>query len=184
MKRIGAIVAGVWLCASSLAIGQAQEALDRAGSATAAATLRDAAGQTVAEARLSETPHGVLLELTATGLAPGVHGLHVHAVGRCDGSGFESAGGHFNPDGREHGFLNPRGPHAGDLPNVHVPASGKLSVEYLLTGVTLGAGERSLRDGDGSAIMIHAGQDDYRSDPAGHAGGRQACGVVTQADAR
>ncbi len=177
MKPIVMVVAGLFVCASSFVAGRQPEESDSAA-VTAAATLRDTAGKKVAEALLTETPHGVLLALTATGLAPGVHGLHVHAVGRCEGTAFESAGGHFNPDGRQHGFLNPRGPHAGDLPNIHVPASGQLSVEYLLAGVTLGAGERSLRDTDGSAVMIHATKDDYRSDPAGHAGGRIACGAV------
>jgi len=145
----------------------------------ASAALADASGRGVGEARFQETPHGVLLTLELRNATPGVHGLHIHQVGRCDAPMFESAGAHFNPDRRAHGFLNPEGPHAGDLPNLFVPASTELSVDYLIPNVTLENGPRSLIDADGSALMMHEGKDDYRTDPAGDAGDRLACGVIT-----
>jgi Cu-Zn family superoxide dismutase len=146
--------------------------------AMAAAFLKDASGRAVGQARLQQTPHGVLLRLELKNATPGIHALHLHDVGACDAPSFESAGGHFAPDGREHGFLDPKGPHAGDLPNIHVPSTTELEVEYLIGNVTLDAGPRSLFDADGSAIVIHAGPDDYASEPAGDAGHRLVCGVI------
>ena len=147
---------------------------------SASAALVDGSGRGVGEARLQQTPHGVLLRLDLKNATPGVHGLHIHDVGRCDAPMFESAGGHFSPDKNVHGFLNPSGPHAGDLPNIVVPSSKELSLEYLIADVTLDPGPRSLLDANGSAIVIHADQDDYFSDPAGHAGNRLACGSIAR----
>jgi Cu-Zn family superoxide dismutase len=144
----------------------------------ATATLTDAQGSTIGEAQLQQTPHGVLVKLELRNATPGVHALHIHEFGRCDAPSFDSAGDHFAPSGRQHGLLNPRGPHAGDLPNIDVPANRQLSVEHHITDVTLDAGPRSLLDANGSAIVIHAGKDDYTSDPAGNAGDRIACGRV------
>jgi Cu-Zn family superoxide dismutase len=144
----------------------------------AAAALMDGSGRAIGEARLQQAPHGVLLRLDLKNATPGVHGLHVHEVGRCDAPSFESAGGHFSPDRRVHGFLNPSGPHAGDLPNIFVPSSKELSIEYVMPDVTLDPGPRSLLDTNGSAIVMHADQDDHFSDPAGHAGDRLACGAI------
>jgi len=145
---------------------------------TATAALVDGSGRGVGQARLQQSPHGVLLRLELKNATPGVHGLHIHEVGRCDAPSFESAGGHFSPARRDHGFLNPSGAHAGDLPNIFVPSSKELSIEYLVPDVTLDPGPRSLLDANGSAIVIHADQDDYFSDPAGHAGDRLACGPI------
>ena len=147
---------------------------------TAAAALVDESGRGVGQARLQQTPHGVLLRLDLKNATPGVHGLHIHEIGRCEAPSFESAGGHFSPDRRVHGLLNPSGPHAGDLPNIFVPSSTELSVEYVIPDVTLDPGPRALLDANGSAIVIHAGQDDYFSDPAGHAGDRLACGPIVR----
>ena len=144
----------------------------------AAAALVDGSGRGIGDARLQQTPHGVLLRLDLKNVTPGVHGLHIHEVGRCDAPSFESAGGHVSLDRRVHGFLNPSGPHAGDLPNIFVPSSRELSIEYLIPDVTLDPGPRSLLDTNGSTIVIHADQDDHFSDPAGHAGDRLACGTV------
>lgn len=152
------------------------------GPAGAVATLADAQGRNVGTAQLRSTPHGVLLQLDLKNVTPGVHGLHIHEVGRCEGSDFTSAGAHFNPTGRQHGFLNPRGPHAGDLPNIDVPSSTAYSVEYLIPNVTLDPGPQSLMDDNGSAIVIHAKPDDYTSDPAGEAGDRLVCGAIVSAD--
>ena len=144
----------------------------------AAAALVDESGRGIGDARLQQTPHGVLLRLDLKNATPGVHGIHLHEVGRCDAPSFESAGGHFSVDSRVHGFLNPSGPHAGDLPNIFVPASKELSIEFLIPDVTLDPGPRSLLDTNGSAIVIHADQDDHFSDPAGHTGDRLACGPI------
>jgi superoxide dismutase, Cu-Zn family len=146
---------------------------------TASTVLKDASGKEVGKAVLTNTPSGVLIRLDLNGIPPGDHAFHVHAVGKCEPPDFKSAGGHFNPDETKHGIMNAEGPHAGDMPNLHVPESGKLVVEVLDGLVTLDA-ERALLDADGSALIIHAGADDYRTDPAGNAGDRIACGVVTE----
>ncbi len=159
----------------------AQDPTGTAGSSpvpAASAALIDAKGGEIGEARLEQTPNGTLLKLELRNVAPGVHALHIHEVGRCEGPEFTSAGDHLAPGGRQHGFLNSKGPHAGDLPNIDVPKTGQLSVEYLLTDVNLGSGPGALLDSDGSAIVIHASKDDYRSDPAGNAGDRIACGPI------
>ncbi len=145
---------------------------------TAAALLKDARGETVAEAQLEETPHGVLLTLEIRGVSEGTRALHFHERGRCDAPTFESAGEHWAPGNRSHGMANPGGPHAGDLPNLHIPREGRLTVEMFVQEATLGPGPMSLLDGDGTALVIHEGADDHRTDPAGEAGDRVACGVI------
>ena len=134
----------------------------------------------VGAVQLTETPHGVLLRLALKGGAPGEHAFHIHAVGKCEPP-FTSAGGHFNPASKKHGLAVAEGSHAGDMPNLHIPASGELVVEILNGGVTLAKGKpNSVFDTDGSAIVIHAGVDDYKSDPTGNAGDRIACGVIVE----
>jgi Cu-Zn family superoxide dismutase len=148
-----------------------------AASHTAAAELKNRDGAVVGHARFIPGPQGVLINLTLTMRPSGPHAVHVHEVGRCDSPDFTSAGGHFNPTGREHGFLNAEGPHVGDLPNAHITTSGQ-QWEYFLKGAALDGGNGVL-DADGAAIVVHAVSDDYRSDPAGEAGDRVACGVIT-----
>src|SRR5258706_5177128 len=152
----------------------------QAPAGTASATINDAMGKTIGTATLRETSSGVLIKVDFTAAPSGTHALHVHTTGKCDAPMFMTAGGHFAPGMTKHGLLAPGGPHAGDLPNIYVPADGKLSVELLEPNVTLAAGPRSLLDADGSAIVLHAMADDYMTDPAGNAGGRIACGVVTK----
>jgi Cu-Zn family superoxide dismutase len=147
--------------------------------ATATATLKNAEGQTIGSATLRDTPTGLLVKVDFAGAPAGVHGFHIHTTGQCTAP-FTSAGGHFAPGGTHHGLLAANGPHAGDLPNVTIPADGKLSLEVFVKDVTLAAGPRSLFDADGSALVLHATADDYTTDPAGNAGARVACGVVTR----
>jgi superoxide dismutase, Cu-Zn family len=146
--------------------------------AAATAELKDRDGKTIGRAKLTETPHGVLISLNLDGAPAGERAFHIHQVGRCEPPTFESAGGHFNPDKAPHGFLQAKGPHTGDLPNVHVPKDGRLTVEMLAHGATLQPGPNSLLDADGSALVMHAKPDDYRTDPAGAAGDRIACGII------
>lgn len=146
---------------------------------TASADLIDKDGKSIGSAQLTQGPQGVLIEVRVQGLPDGDHGFHIHAVGKCDPPAFESAGGHFNPDHKKHGLLNPDGPHAGDFPNVHALGAGRVIVEVLAADVTLREGEpNSLLDEDGSALVIHADRDDLRSDPSGNSGARIACGVI------
>jgi Cu-Zn family superoxide dismutase len=152
----------------------------QAPSGTASATINHAIGKTIGTATLRETSSGVLLKVDFTGAPGGTHALHVHTTGKCDAPMFMTAGGHFAPGMTKHGLLATGGPHAGDLPNIYVPADGKLSMEILEPNVTLAAGPRSLLDADGSAIVLHATADDYMTDPAGNAGGRIACGVINK----
>jgi superoxide dismutase, Cu-Zn family len=149
-----------------------------AAAQSAKATLKNADGKEVATAALTQSPAGVLIRLTVKGLPPGERAFHIHAVGKCEPP-FTSAGPHFNPGGRKHGFMAAEGHHAGDMPNLHVTASGELVLEVLAPEVTLEPGKpNSLLGGQGTALVIHAGKDDYKSDPAGDAGGRIACGLV------
>lgn len=162
------------LVGAGSAAGQAMEQL------SATATLINPAGEEVGEVLLTETPnHGVLLRISADGLTPGAHGLHIHETGECTAPSFDSAGGHYAPRGNAHGVLHEHGKHAGDLLNLEVPESGRIVTERLAEGVTLMPGAHaSLFDGDGSAIVIHANADDYRSQPSGGGGPKVACGVV------
>jgi Cu-Zn family superoxide dismutase len=143
----------------------------------ASAALADSSGRAIGQARLQQTPNGVLLLLELQNATPGVHAFHIHDVGRCDRPSFDSAGDHLAFGGQQHGLLNIDA-HAGDLPNIHVPVSTQLSVEYLIPDVTIDPGPRSLLDANGSSLVIHAVKDDYASQPAGAAGDRLACGRI------
>ena len=146
----------------------------------AKATLINPQGQKVGEAKLAETPNGVKIVMTVENLPPGVHAFHIHEKGLCTPPDFKSAGGHFNPFGKKHGLKNPQGPHAGDLPNLVVGTDGKETVEIVASLVTLKPGKNSLFKPGGTSLVIHQGPDDYLSDPAGNAGPRIACGVITK----
>ena len=136
--------------------------------------LVNSAGQRIGEVRAWQTAGGVSFRITASRLPHGLHGVHVHAVGRCDPPDFASAGSHWNPAGKQHGLNNPAGPHGGDLPNVEVAANGVLGSTVTLPGASMA----SLLDADGAALVIHAAADDYRTDPSGNSGARIACAVV------
>ncbi|MGN2273591.1 superoxide dismutase family protein [Priestia megaterium] len=143
--------------------------------------LTNTSGKKVGEATLTEAKNGVQIKLTAQGLSPGRHGFHIHEIGKCEVPDFKTAGAHFNPFKREHGFKNTKGPHAGDLLNLEVAPNGKVDTEIFASLVTLQEGKpNSLLDMDGSALVIHDKVDDYTTDPSGNSGDRIICGVVTK----
>jgi len=146
----------------------------------ASADLRDKNGTSVGMATFREATGGVLVSVEVKGLTPGLHAVHVHAVGKCEGPAFTSAGGHFNPAQKKHGLRSPEGPHAGDMPNMYVAKDGAGSFEVLNDNISLKPGDRSVFDADGSALVIHAGVDDYVTDPTGNAGDRVACGIIVR----
>jgi Cu-Zn family superoxide dismutase len=140
------------------------------------APIRNAQGATVGTVMLHAVPGGTQVMVRASGLTPGNHGTHLHTVGRCDAPDFTTAGPHWNPTSKEHGMENPRGWHQGDLPNLTVGADGTGTLEFIVP-VPYGPGQ-GMMDADGSALVIHAGADDMRTDPAGNSGARIACAVI------
>lgn len=172
MRRHTGITLG---CAAVLAaglIGQAQQGVH--------VTLKDGKGQDVGHAMISPAKEGgVSVALSLKNMPVGVSALHFHQVAKCEGPAFTSAGPHFNPMGKKHGMDNPDGPHAGDMPNITIPSGGTLETTVTNAKVTLGNEPNSLFANGGTALVVHASADDMKTDPAGDAGARIACGVIT-----
>jgi Cu-Zn family superoxide dismutase len=143
------------------------------------ATLMTASGASAGTAELLQGPNGYMVHVDAKGLPAGVHGIHLHTTGKCDAPGFTTAGGHLNPMGHQHGADNPMGSHLGDLTNLTVNADGMGALDFALPGMTDMVGP-ALFDADGTALVIHAAADDYKTDPSGNSGARLACGVFVR----
>jgi len=154
---------------------------DPAGASPAAsAELRDANGQPMGMAMVTQVGSDLRVTIDGVNLPAGTRAAHVHSVGTCTAPTFDSAGPHWNPTDAQHGRDNPQGAHKGDMPNMDVGAEGRGSLDYVIQGATLTGSDGALLDADGAAVVIHANADDYRTDPTGNAGGRIACGVLSQ----
>jgi Cu-Zn family superoxide dismutase len=136
-----------------------------------AVALLNATGVSVGTVEMQPRSGGTYIRVEVQGLPPGEHGLHLHAVGKCEGPAFQSAGAHWNPAARQHGHLNPQGAHLGDLPNLTVSANGNGRLVFLVNGDVS-------NDSDGTSLVVHAKPDDYRTDPSGNSGDRIACAVL------
>jgi Cu-Zn family superoxide dismutase len=151
-----------------------------ASAQTAKVQLNNAQGQSVGTAELSPAAQGVNIKLNLMNLPAGEHAIHVHAAAKCEAPGFTTAGGHLNPDMKHHGLQNPDGPHAGDMPNFTVAADGTAKTTVVAPGITMGDDSHSIFSNGGTALVIHEKADDMKSDPAGNAGARIACGTITK----
>ncbi len=176
MKRTGLFPIAVFL---PIFFALSIAALAAAGPKTTV-ELKDAQGKSVGTAMLwsKAAVPGVFMKLNLHDLPPGEHALHFHGKAQCDPPDFKSAGPHFNPDGKKHGLENPDGHHAGDMNNFAVNPKGHARLKVLNKEVTLGDDSHSLFSNGGTALVIHAKADDLKTDPAGNAGDRIACGVI------
>lgn len=132
----------------------------------------------VGTAKLSEHPDGVKMKLKLEGISPGYHGVHIHEHATCEAPQFKSAGNHFNPDDKEHGLLNAKGAHVGDLPNVEADYNGKIDEELMIEDATLLKGNKSLTEREGTAIILTEDADDGMTQISGNSGKRIVCGEI------
>lgn len=142
--------------------------------------MTDGSGSEVGKIKVTEENKGVKISLNLKGLKPGTYAMHIHGVGKCEGPKFESAGDHFNPSKKMHGKLNPKGPHAGDLPNIVVPANGQVKQDIMLSGMSMKMeSTNTLATPEGTSLVIHEKPDDMKTDPSGNSGDRLFCAVLT-----
>ncbi|RAU94036.1 superoxide dismutase family protein [Paenibacillus sp. YN15] len=177
---------GVWAAAALLllaAVSCTNHQLAKEVSADVGAKrvveLIGSSGEKIGQAELTEMSRGVHIKVEASNLVPGKHGFHIHESGKCEPPDFASAGSHFNPMNKQHGFDNPNGPHAGDLPNLFVGTDGTVKAEMVAKHVTLAEGHpNSLIRPGGTSLVIHEKPDDYKTDPSGNSSKRIACGRI------
>ena len=164
---------------TALMAGTSAPAMSGSGRA-ATAMLSDRDGKQIGTAKVTRAGKNLSVWARVSGLTAGTRGIHIHTTGKCDAPAFQSAGGHWNPDSRQHGRDNPMGAHDGDLPNIVLDARGKGTLRFSVPNAAL-TGEGGLLDADGAALIIHEKADDYRTDPTGNSGGRIVCGVFSPA---
>lgn len=178
MKKLMMTAAVLLLAGCGMKMGKEAQVpvMTEGGRVAMESDLINTDGKVVGTVLLTGDDKGTGIRITAEGLEPGVKAIHVHKTGVCTPPDFESAGSHFNPHEKEHGFENPKGFHAGDLPNIEVDKDGKVDLETFSEHISLKEGTPGyLLDEDGSAVVVHEGPDDYKTDPAGNSGARIAC---------
>lgn len=181
MSAIRFALVGAAIASAAIATGGQSRGAAGPAAPGASVEINDASGSLRATGTLQQRADGIAIHIEAHGMKPGSYGIHVHAVGQCAGPAFTSAGGHWNPTGKQHGRDNPMGMHEGDLPNLVIGSKGTGTLDAVIAGGSLTNGPSALLDADGAAIVIHAAADDYKTDPSGNSGARTACGVVQPA---
>ena len=177
MKRL--IPLFTFLLMLHMSISAAALAEEKKNSEAITVSIVNTMGEAIGKAILTEQAGKVSIHVEAEKLSPGVHGIHIHETGLCEPPKFTTAGAHFNPMKKEHGFDNPKGFHLGDLPNITVEADGKVVADITSAVITLQPGKpNSIIKQGGTSLIIHAGADDYKTDPSGNSGDRIACGVI------
>lgn len=179
MKSAATVLVFTALLAGCAGGGKHPDRINGAPPAFSATTqLLGGSGELRGTAALTVVDGGTRVVVHVDGLAPGTYAIHLHAVGKCEAPDFKTAGPHFNPTAHQHGSLNPAGPHLGDLPNIVVGTGGTGSIDATVAGLGLVSGSMPLLDADGAAVVLHAGADDYKTDPSGNSGNRIACGTL------